>query len=277
VGACTAGGGRRRRRRRGRCVPPGLDDRQIPSVVQGKADTCASPNRLLPRSRRPRAGRRPRPRDRERPASLKQLALAAGVELIWRRASKGRQHSRFLGWGRSGGEHSTPPGGRPCPRHRLGGADPMAAGPMACHKAEPGSYWRSSRTTASARARSAWILSKAAPGRAGPSPELGVGRPPVPDPGAAAPPEPGGVGRSVWQLLEELQVLLGAGSAPARSAIVGRLAGSVTEDKPARQPDKALLAACAGRRARPDWRHRRLGHREQPGRWRHGYPSPSPP
>jgi SRSO17 transposase len=45
-------------------------------------------------------GRRPQPRYRDKPTSLKQLALAvgpqAGVELIWRRASKGLQRSRFL-------------------------------------------------------------------------------------------------------------------------------------------------------------------------------------
>src|SRR4029453_5064816 len=49
-----------------------------------------------------------------------------------------------------------------------------------------------------------------------PSRDLGVGRPRVPDPGAAAPPQTGGVGLSLWQLLEELQVLLGcwAGACP---------------------------------------------------------------
>jgi SRSO17 transposase len=45
-------------------------------------------------------GRRPRPRYRDKPCSLKQLALAAGqsagVDLLWRRGSKGLQRSRFL-------------------------------------------------------------------------------------------------------------------------------------------------------------------------------------
>jgi SRSO17 transposase len=79
----------------------GLDDRQIPYVVQVKADTSAYPEQVWPTTA-PYAGRgrRPRARYRERPCSLKQLALAAGqsagVELIWRRASKGLQRSRFL-------------------------------------------------------------------------------------------------------------------------------------------------------------------------------------
>jgi SRSO17 transposase len=70
-------------------------------VVQVKADTSAYPEQtrptVAPYSGR---GRRPRPRYRDKPASRKQLALAAGqsagVELIWRRASKGLQRSRFL-------------------------------------------------------------------------------------------------------------------------------------------------------------------------------------
>src|SRR5215212_3215966 len=79
----------------------GLDDRQIPYVVQVKADTSAYPEQVRPTTA-PYAGRgrRPRSRYRERPCSLKQLALAAGqsagVELIWRRGSKGLQRSRFL-------------------------------------------------------------------------------------------------------------------------------------------------------------------------------------
>jgi SRSO17 transposase len=83
------------------CFRQGLDDRQIPYVVQVKADTSAYPEQVRPTTA-PYAGRgrRPRPRYRERPCSLKQLALAAGqsagVELIWRRGSKGRQRSRFL-------------------------------------------------------------------------------------------------------------------------------------------------------------------------------------
>jgi SRSO17 transposase len=79
----------------------GLDDRQIPYVVQVKADTSAYPEQVRPTTAPYTGkGRRPRPRYRDKPASLKQLALAAGqpagVDLIWRRGSKGLQRSRFL-------------------------------------------------------------------------------------------------------------------------------------------------------------------------------------
>jgi SRSO17 transposase len=79
----------------------GLDDRQIPSVVQVKADTSAYPEQVRPVvARYSGRGRRPQPRYRDKPSSLKCLALAAGqpacVELIWRRGSKGLQRSRFL-------------------------------------------------------------------------------------------------------------------------------------------------------------------------------------
>jgi SRSO17 transposase len=79
----------------------GLDDRQIPYVVQVKADTSAYPEQVRPTTA-PYVGRgrRPRPRYRDQPCSLTQLALAAGrsacVDLIWRRGSKGLQRSRFL-------------------------------------------------------------------------------------------------------------------------------------------------------------------------------------
>ena len=79
----------------------GLDDRQIPYVVQVKADTSAYPEQTHPTvAPYTGRGRRPRPRYRDKPASLKQLALAAGqsacVDLIWRRGSKGLQRSRFV-------------------------------------------------------------------------------------------------------------------------------------------------------------------------------------
>ena len=79
----------------------GLDDREIPYVVQVKADTSAYPEHVHPNTA-PYAGkgRRPRPRYRHPPSSLKELALAAGqracLDLIWRRGSKGLQRSRFL-------------------------------------------------------------------------------------------------------------------------------------------------------------------------------------
>jgi SRSO17 transposase len=79
----------------------GLDDRQVPYVVQAKADTAAYPEQVQPATAPYRGrGRRPRPRYRDKPRSLKRLALAAGqracVDLIWRRGSKGLQRSRFL-------------------------------------------------------------------------------------------------------------------------------------------------------------------------------------
>ena len=79
----------------------GLDDREIGYVVQVKADTSAYPEQVRP-TMAPYTGRgrRPRPQYRDKPPSLKQLALAAGppagIELIWRRGSKGLQRSRFL-------------------------------------------------------------------------------------------------------------------------------------------------------------------------------------
>jgi DDE superfamily endonuclease len=79
----------------------GLDDRQVPYVVQVKADTSAYPERVRPTTAPYTGrGRRPRPRYRDQPRSLKQLALQAGqqagVELVWRRGSKGLQRGRFL-------------------------------------------------------------------------------------------------------------------------------------------------------------------------------------
>jgi SRSO17 transposase len=78
----------------------GLDDREIGYVVQVKADTSAYPEQVHPTTAPYRGrGRRPRPRYRDKPASLRQLALAAGpqagVELIWRRGRRGLQRSRF--------------------------------------------------------------------------------------------------------------------------------------------------------------------------------------
>jgi SRSO17 transposase len=79
----------------------GLDDRQIPYVVQVKADTSAYREQTQPTVAPYKGrGRRPRPRYRDKPVSLRQLALhagpQAGVELVWRRGSKGLQRSRFL-------------------------------------------------------------------------------------------------------------------------------------------------------------------------------------
>jgi SRSO17 transposase len=77
----------------------GLDDREIGYVVQVKADTSAYPEQVRPTTA-PHTGRGRRPRYRDKACSLKQLALhagqQAGMELIWRRGSKGLQRSRFL-------------------------------------------------------------------------------------------------------------------------------------------------------------------------------------
>jgi SRSO17 transposase len=78
----------------------GLDDREIGYVVQVKADTSAYPEQARPTvAPYTGRGRRPRPRYCDKPPSLKQLALQAGpqagIELIWRRGSKGLQRSRF--------------------------------------------------------------------------------------------------------------------------------------------------------------------------------------
>lgn len=79
----------------------GLDTREIPYVVEVRADTSAYPEHVHPvAAPYSGKGRRPRPRYREAPSSLAELAMAAGeqacVELIWRRGSKGLQRGRFL-------------------------------------------------------------------------------------------------------------------------------------------------------------------------------------
>jgi SRSO17 transposase len=79
----------------------GLDARQIPYVVEVRADTSAYPEHVHPTVAPDTGkGRRPRLRDRDQPSSLTELAMAAGqqdgVELVWRRGSKGLQRGRFL-------------------------------------------------------------------------------------------------------------------------------------------------------------------------------------
>jgi SRSO17 transposase len=79
----------------------GLDDRKIGYVVQVKGDTSVDPEQTRP-ERLPYQGRgQPsKPRYRQPRAQVKQLVLQAGqpagVDLIWRRASKGLQRSRFV-------------------------------------------------------------------------------------------------------------------------------------------------------------------------------------
>jgi SRSO17 transposase len=79
----------------------GLDARQVPYLVEVRADTSAYPEQVRPvAATYSGKGRRPRPRYRDQPSSLRQLALAVGpqacVDLIWRRGSRGLQRGRFL-------------------------------------------------------------------------------------------------------------------------------------------------------------------------------------
>jgi SRSO17 transposase len=79
----------------------GLDARQVAYVVEVRGDTSAYPEQVHPTIAPHKGrGRRPRPRYRDQPSSLSALAMAAGeqagVELIWRRGSRGRQRGRFL-------------------------------------------------------------------------------------------------------------------------------------------------------------------------------------
>jgi SRSO17 transposase len=79
----------------------GLDDRQIPYVLQIKSGTSAYPEHVTPE--RPEwsgRGRPPAARYRDKPVSLKDLALAAGKRaaqgVAWRQGSRGRMCSRFF-------------------------------------------------------------------------------------------------------------------------------------------------------------------------------------
>jgi SRSO17 transposase len=82
----------------------GLDARQVPYVVEVRADTSAYPQQVRPTVAAHKGrGRRRRPRYRDKPCSLHQLTIQAGqqacVELIWRRGGKGLQRGRFLALG----------------------------------------------------------------------------------------------------------------------------------------------------------------------------------
>ncbi len=79
----------------------GLEGRQIDYVVEVRSDTSAYPEQARPTAAPSKGrGRRPRPRYHHQPASLAELAMAAGqqawVELVWRRGSRGLQRGRFL-------------------------------------------------------------------------------------------------------------------------------------------------------------------------------------
>src|SRR6266567_3777118 len=74
----------------------GLEGRQIDYVVEVRSDTSAYPEQARPTAAPSKGrGRRPRPRYHHQPASLAELAMAAGqqawVELVWRRGSRGLQ------------------------------------------------------------------------------------------------------------------------------------------------------------------------------------------
>jgi SRSO17 transposase len=79
----------------------GLDERQIPYVVQVKQTTSALPEHVE-REQPAYAGmgRPPTARYRTAPSSLKELVLAAGKRgahgVTWREGSRGRMHSRFV-------------------------------------------------------------------------------------------------------------------------------------------------------------------------------------
>jgi SRSO17 transposase len=124
----------------------GLEARQVPYVVEVRADTSAYLEQVRP-SVAPHKGRgrRPHPRYRDQPSSLKQLAMAATeqacVELIWRRGSKGLQRGRFLAL------RVRPAGVTPRRQARQAGGELpvrwlLAEWPVG--KAEPTKYWLSS-------------------------------------------------------------------------------------------------------------------------------------
>jgi SRSO17 transposase len=79
----------------------GLDDREIPYVVQVKSGTSAYRQDVTPtRPERSQRGRAPAARYRDKPVSLKDLALAEGKRaargVTWREGSRGRMHSRVV-------------------------------------------------------------------------------------------------------------------------------------------------------------------------------------
>ena len=224
----------------------GLDDRQIAYVVQVKADTSAYPEQVAP-DHGARTGTGPPPT-----AALPRQALLAqaarpgrrpggGVELIWPGGSKGLQHAPAswpCGSARPGSPHAvrprrgpTAPGGScrcagcwPNGRRQARAGQVLAVEPARRHRrwwswsASASCAGGSSRTTANSRARSAWTTSKAALRRLAPPRDPGLGRPRLPHPGAAAPPETGGVGLTLWQLCASCRSCLAVGPAPARSA-----------------------------------------------------------
>src|SRR6266566_4815550 len=218
----------------------GLDARQVGYVVEVRSDTSAYPEHMHPvAAPYSGKGRRPRPRYHHTPSSLKDLALAAGqqacVDLIWRRGSRGLQRGRFLALRvrpagltprrlarQHGGELPvrSPAGpvapwqghpdqvlaGQPARGHPAGGAGRSGQVALASGAGLPRTQ-RRPRAGPLRRPR----LARLAPPR-----HAGLGRARLPHPGAAATPKTGGVGLTLWQLLEQLQVLLAcwAGACP---------------------------------------------------------------
>jgi SRSO17 transposase len=79
----------------------GLEGRGVAYVLQVNGDLAAYPWQVTPTSLPYKGRGQPsRPRYRQSPSSLERLAVAAGqragVEVIWRRGSKGPQRSRFV-------------------------------------------------------------------------------------------------------------------------------------------------------------------------------------
>jgi DDE superfamily endonuclease len=222
----------------------GLDDREIPYVVQVKADTSAYPERVRPTvAPYTGRGRRPQPRYRDKPCSFKQLALAAGqsacVELIWRPGQQGVAALPVPGpAGPAGRDHPAPTGRRACRQRGMGAAGTLAAGRMAHQRGRAGQVLavqpaRHHPDRGVGPAGQAAVADRTGlpgtEGRAGagplrrpqlwrlaPSRDPGLGRPRFPYPGAVAAPKTGGVGLTLWQLLGELQALLAcwAGACP---------------------------------------------------------------
>jgi hypothetical protein len=168
----------------------GLDARQIPYVVEVRADTSTYPEQARPTVAAHKGrGRRPRPRYRDKPCSLNQLALQAGqqacVELIWRRGSKGCNAvaSWRCGCGRLGsrhaGRHERPAWSCRCAGCWSSGrsASPSrpSTGCRACPRPPrwwswlvwPGCVGEWSRIIANSKVRSGWTTSRGAAGWAG--------------------------------------------------------------------------------------------------------------
>jgi len=220
--------------------PAGLDARQLPYVVEVRADTSAYPEQVRPTVAPYKGrGRRLRPPYHKPPSSLTQLAVAAGqqacVDLIWRRGSKGLQRGRFLA------VRVRPAGVTPRRRARQDGGELPVRWLLVewpTGQATPVKYWLSNLPQTSplvelvGLARSRWRVEAGLPrtqrcaragplrgarlGRLAPPRDPGLGRARLPHPGAAATPKTGGVGLTLWQPLSELQVLLGcwAGACP---------------------------------------------------------------